>query len=171
MADRADDGQREAIRSEVFRIHESAIYSAQGQFEAAKVWRSLHWGLGAITAALSTTSAVITFASDAQVLSGALAVLAAVAAAVLTGSQPDRLAERAQNSGNGYTTLRNDARRLRDIEVPAAPLSELRDLVAGLSGRASDLDHSADVIPRWAYVRAKRNIESDEGQVFQVDGA
>lgn len=170
MVDRARDAQRDAIRTEGFRIHESAVFSAQGQFEAAKVWRWVHWGLGSLTAALSTAAAVITFASDVQVVSGVLAVLAAIAAAVLTGSRPDKLAERAQISGSGYTTLRNDARRFRDIAVPSDPLPALRDALAELSGRSSDLDHSADVIPRWAYLRAKRNIEADGGQRFEVDG-
>ncbi|CAM3466854.1 SLATT domain-containing protein [Isoptericola cucumis] len=167
----ADDSQREAIRDEVSRIHESAVYSAQGHFEAAKVWRYVHWGLGALAAALSTAAAVITFASDMQVLSGVIAILAAITAAIVTGSRPDKLAERAQSSGNDYTTLRNDARRLRDIAVPSDPVLELRDALAELSGRASELDHAGDVIPRWAYKRAKRNIESDGGQRFEVDGS
>lgn len=170
MADPSDASQREAIRAEVSRIHESAVHSAQGQFEAAKRWRMLHWGLGALTAGLSTAAAVITFASDAQVVSGVLAILAAIAAAVLTCTRPDRLAEKAQGSGNGYTTLRNDARRVRDIAVSSEPLPVLRETLNDLAARASDLNHAADVIPRWAYLLAKRNIETDGGQRFEADG-
>ena len=38
MTDAADASQRDAIHTEVSRIHESAVYSAQGQLEAAKLW-------------------------------------------------------------------------------------------------------------------------------------
>lgn len=37
----AESSQRVSIRGEVSRIHESAVYSAQGQFEAAKAWRTM----------------------------------------------------------------------------------------------------------------------------------
>lgn len=164
-----DTAQRAAIRDEASRIHESAVFSAQGQFEAAKAWRAAHWSLGAFTALVSALSAVLTFVSEAQVLSGALAVLAALAAAVLTTSRPDRLAERAAVRGNDYTALRNDARRLLHVQVPNDSLSALRKTLDGLAGRASDLDHAADPIPRFAYKAAKRNIESDRGQTFRSD--
>lgn len=153
------------------RIHESAVFSAQGQFEAAKVWRAAHWSLGGVTAALSALAAVLTFASDAQVLSGVLAVLAAAAAAVLTTSHPDKLAERAVARGNDYTRLRNDARRPLHVQVPRDPITDLREALDVLAGRASDLDHTSDPIPRFAYKRAKRNVERDGGQQFEVDAS
>lgn len=162
------DAQRTAIRAEISRIHESAVTSAQGQFEAAKLWRLLHWALGGLTAGLSTAAAVLVFASDAQAVTGLLAVLAAIAAAVLTSARPEKLAERAQGSGNGYTALRNAARRVRDIQVPADPLPELRAALVDLADRASELDHAAEPIPRWAYKRARRNAR-EGGQTFEVD--
>lgn len=161
--------QRAAIQAEVARILESAVFSAQGQYEAAKVWRALHWALGVLTAALSTLAAVLTFATDAQAASGILAVLAAIVAAVLTSGRPDKLAERAVAQGNDYTTLRNDARRVLHVQVPSDEISVLREALEGLAGRASDLDHTSDPIPRFAYNRAKRNIERDGGQQFEVD--
>lgn len=164
-----EDPQRAAIQAEVARILESAVFSAQGQFEAAKVWRALHWTLGVLTAALSTLAAVLTFATDAQAASGVLAVLVAIVAAVLTSSRPDKLAERAVSRGNDYTTLRNDARRVLHLQVSSDEVCVLREALEGLAGRASDLDHTSDPIPRFAYNRAKRNIERDGGQQFEVD--
>lgn len=165
------ESQRAAIQSEVARVHESAVFSAQGHFEAAKAWRALHWTLGVLTAALSTLAVVLTFAADAQVASGILAVVAAIAAAVLTSSRPDHLAERALARGNDYTTLRNDARRVLHVQVPNDEVGVLREALDGLAGRASDLDHTSDPIPRFAYNRAKRNIERDGGQQFEVDAS
>lgn len=92
------ESQRAAMQAEVARVHESAVFSAQGQFEAVKAWRAPHRTLGVLTAALSTLAAVLTFAADAQIASGILAVVAA--------------------RGNDYTALRNDSRRLLHVQVP-----------------------------------------------------
>ena len=165
------ESQRAAIHAEVARVHESAVFSAQGQFEAAKAWRTLHWTLGVLTAGLSTLAAVLTFATDAQVASGILAVVAAIAAALLTSSRPDKLAERAVARGNDYTTLRNDARRVLHVQVPSDEISVLREALDGLAERASDLDHTSDPIPRFAYNKAKRTIDRDGGQQFEVDAS
>ena len=165
------ESQRAAIQAEVARVHESAVFSAQGQFEAAKAWRTVHWTLGVLTAGLSTLAAVLTFATDAQVASGILAVVAAIAAALLTSSRPDKLAERAVARGNDYTTLRNDARRVLHVQVPSDEISVLREALDGLAERASDLDHTSDPIPRFAYNKAKRNIDRDGGQQFEVDAS
>lgn len=169
MGESQEPSQRAAIRAEVARILESAVFSAQGQFEAAKAWRTLHWTLGVLTAGLSTLAAVLTFATDAQIASGILAVVAAIAVAVLTSSRPDKLAERAVARGNDYTTLRNDARRLLHVQVPNDEIGVLREALDKLAGRAFDLDHTSDPIPRFAYNKAKRNIERDGGQQFEVD--
>lgn len=166
-----EPSQRAAIQTEVARILESAVFSAQGQFEAAKAWRALHWTLGVLTAGLSTLAAVLTFATDAQIASGILAVVAAIAAAVLTSSRPDKLAERAVARGNDYTTLRNDARRLLHVQAPNDEIGVLREALDGLAGRASDLDHTSDPIPRFAYKKAKWNIKWDGGQQFEVDAS
>lgn len=169
MTTDSDDAQRTAIRGEASRIHESAVFSAQGQFEAAKVWQTVHWSLGGFVAMISALSAVLTFASEAQVLSGALAVLAALAAAVLTTGRPDRLAERAAARGNDYTALRNDVRRLLRVQIPSDSVPALRKRLDSIAGRASGLDQEADPIPRFAYKAAKRNIEGDGGQTFSAD--
>lgn len=171
MGESQEPPQRAAIQAEVARILESAVFSAQGQFEAAKAWRALHWTLGVLTAALSTLAAVLTFATDAQVASGVLAVVAAIAAAILTSSRPDKLAERAVARGNDYTTLRNDSRRLLHVRVPNDEIGVLRVALDELAGRASDLDHISDPIPRFSYNKAKRNIERDGGQQFEVDAS
>lgn len=57
MGESQEPSQRAAIQAEVARILESAVFSAQGQFEAAKVWRALHWTLGVLTAATPLSSA------------------------------------------------------------------------------------------------------------------
>ncbi|UBH25199.1 SLATT domain-containing protein [Micrococcus porci] len=171
MGDGVEDpeSQREAIRAEASRIHESAVFSAQGQFEAAKRWRLVHWGLAVLAAGLSSGTAVFTFADGAQAWSAVLAVLAAISTTVLASARPDRLAERAQVAGTGYTTLRNDVRRFHGITVPQGDPQDLAGELDALADRAAALDQSADPVPRWAYERARKNIEHDGGQAFEAD--
>lgn len=157
----SDEAQRIAIRDEASRVHERAVFSAQGQFESAKVWRTVHWSLGGFVAVISALSAVLTFASEVQVLRGTLAVL--------TTCRPDRLAELAAARGNDYTALRNDARRLLHVRVQHDSIHVLRKTLDSIAGRVSGLDQEADPIPRFAYKAAKRNIEGDGGQTFSAD--
>lgn len=165
----ADQSIRTAVWSESARIHESAVYSAQGQFEAAKRWHITHWCLGGFAAASSAVSGVLTFATEnLQVLAGVLAIAAALAAAVHTTMTPDKRAERAQVSGNDYTALRNDVRQFRDVRVKADPVEALKEELKNLAARASEIDHRADPIPRFAYKRAQENIAGG-GQRFEVD--
>jgi hypothetical protein len=68
----------EPIRDEIRRLEESAMYSAQGQFEQAKFWRALNLSLGAGAAILAAVAGVVGLASDsARILSGVLALVAA----------------------------------------------------------------------------------------------
>ncbi|MGC0363822.1 hypothetical protein ABH922_001806 [Rhodococcus sp. 27YEA15] len=168
MAENSDSSRRAATRGEASRIHESAKYCAQGQYEAAKRWRLQHWTLGVACAGLGTVGAILTFADCSQILAGTLTFLAAIVAAVLTGVRPDKLAERAQTTGNEYMTLRNDTRRFMNIYLANCSDDEASARLEVLADRASELDHSSDPIPQWAYERAKTNI-SQGGQDFEAD--
>lgn len=160
----------ELIRDEAKRIHESAVYCAQGQYEAAKRWRCIHWILGVAAAALGTVGAILTFAELSPIVAGTFTILAVVVTATMTGVRPDKLAERAQAIGNDYTTLRNDARRFMNIDLKLAPVSDARERLNELARHVSDLDSAADPIPRWAYDRANKNIK-EGGQNFEVDAS
>ena len=103
-------------------------------------------------------------------MAGIFTILAVVVTATMTGVRPDKLAERAQAIGNDYTTLRNDARRFMNIDLNVDPVSDSRERLNELSRHVSDLDSAADPIPRWAYIRADRNIK-EGGQDFEVDAS
>lgn len=162
------DPAMEPIRDEAERIRESATYCAQGQYEAAKRWRSIHWWLGVLATGLGACGAVLTFADGSQIAAGALTLVAAIVAAVMTGVRPDKLAERAQVSGNDYTSLRNDVRRFLNVDLAIDSVADARKRLEALAGRANELDHAADPIPNWAYTRAKENIDNG-GQDFEAD--
>lgn len=159
----------QAYVDEARRIQESAEYSAQGQFEAAKAWRASNWVLGGCTTAASGVAGVLTFASDGlQTLSGILALTAAVTAAVHATLRPDKKSEKAQTSANEYLAIQSAARRLALLDIPAASIN-VRTRLEALADRAEAVNKSADAIPKFAYNRGKKNIERGS-QAYAVDG-
>lgn len=159
---------RRQIEAERSRIEESAKYSAEGQIEASKAWTRLHWIVGGGTAIASGVTAVLTFAAGGlQLLAGSLAILAAIAAAVHVTLRPDKRAERTQANAARYKACQGAARRLA-IHIGTAPLDGLRTQLETLAGEIDAVNRSADPIPRFAYARAKKNIEGGS-QTFEAD--
>lgn len=159
------------IRAECARIQESAQYSAQGQFESSKAWRVSNWLLGGLTAIASGVAGVLTFASDGlQIVSGGLALLAALTASIHATLKPDKKAERAQNSANEYLSIQSAARRFLTIDIPIGQFDQLREGLGELAKRADSINKSADAIPGFAYRRAQSNIDRG-GQTYRVDEA
>lgn len=145
------------------------MYSAQSQFESSKSWRTWNWILGGSTAAASGVAGVLTFATDSlQSLSGILALLAALVAAVHATLKPNKKAEHAQISANEYAAIQAAARRFLNVDIDTGELQDLRQTLESLADRAESANRSADVIPRFAYRRAKKNIQRG-GQDYAVD--
>lgn len=162
---------RAAIDAEAQRLHESAMYSAQGQFEASKAWRAWNWLLGGLTGAASGLAGVLTFATDGlQTLSGCLALAAAVTAAADTTTKPDKRAERAHASANEYLSIQAAVRKFQALDVPTKDLQDLRQTLDDLSARVDAVNKASDPIPGFGYKAAKRNITKG-GQSYAVDAS
>lgn len=160
---------RAAADAEAQRLHESVMTSAQGQFEASKVWRVWNWLLGGFTGAASGLAGVLTFASDGlQTLSGCLALAAAVTAAADTTIKPDKRAERAHASANEYLSVQAAVRKFQTLDVPTKDFHSLRQLLDDHSARVDAVNKASDPIPRFAYNKASDNIAKG-GQSYAVD--
>lgn len=164
-----EDKRRLAIAKEAGRLHESAVWSNQNHFEATKWWRFWHWTLGFGASVASAVAGVLVFAQGQVSLTAGLAMLGAITIAAHTTLNPDRRAEAAQATAAKFLALRNRARQLRDIDVPFEDLSVLLARINELSRDMHEVVEDADTVPRLAYQRAKRNIEKDRGQQFEVD--
>ena len=157
------------IQEELSRLEESAKYSAQGQFEMAKRWRLVHTLLGVATAVITAIAASLTFAGNhLAVLAGVLGMTGAVGAAVLTALSPQGRAERAQTSANGYLSIQTAARQVRLIDSQSESREQLRRSLARLTKRRDEVNEAAAPISRWAYEKAKSNIDGG-GQTYQAD--
>jgi hypothetical protein len=157
------------IGDEARRLEESAMYSAQSQFERAKFWRGLNLSLGVGAAVLAAVAGVVGLSSDqARILSGVLALIAAGIVSVLTTVNADRRHSQAAAAANAYLEIQTAARQLLAVDLPRLDYDTARARLAELTARRDEINKTADMPSRRAYRRAKANIERG-GQQYGVD--
>jgi hypothetical protein len=162
-------GDVQPIAEEVHRIHEAAMWSAQGQFEQMKFWRLANLVLGLPAAALAAISGGTGLATHTS--NGIPAVLALIAAgfgAALTTLNPSRRVAQSYASANAYLEVQTSARQLLTIDLPHSDRDSAREALAKLSARRDDINKSADPPNSYARWRAKRNIDGG-GQSYAAD--
>lgn len=161
----------EAIRQELSRIEESAMFSSQGQFEQAKRWRSLNFLLGVPASVLAAVSGATALASTAgRLTAGVLALAAAALGAVLTTVNAAQRASHSATSANGFLAIQREARQVRLIDLPAQAPQDSRAALADLTRRLGEVESAADLPSRRSYLRAKANI-AEGGQSYAADTA
>lgn len=166
------------IGAEALRIHESAMYSSQSQFEQAKIWRALNIWLGApaaIAAALAASTILggseqtMLFGIRGHTLAGLLALLAAALSSLLTTVNASRRTTQCQASGNAFLQLQTEARQLLLVDLKHLKFEEGRERLESITNSRNELTKTADPAGRYAYWKAKRNIEKQGGQAYQAD--
>ncbi|MEU1622878.1 SLATT domain-containing protein [Streptomyces sp. NPDC005722] len=163
------DARRRAFEAEFRRLEESAMYSAQTQFEEAKRWRALHWLLGipaTLLAAVAGTTALVE--STGGTPAGILALVSAGLGAVLTTVNAPQRAGQAAASANAFLEIQTAARQHREIDLPDWPLGEAREALAALTTRRDAQNTQAEVPSRRAYRRAQANLRAGS-QTYAVD--
>lgn len=165
------------IGEEALRIHEAAEFSAQTQFEQAKVWRGWNFALGAPAAASAAVAGSAILSSDSwslfgipgSVVGGVLALLAAALTALLTTINASRRMNQSQSSGNAYLQLQTEARQLITIDLKTMNFDEARAALEGITNSRNELNKTSEAPGRRAYLRVKRNLVDDGGQDYAVD--
>ncbi|MFX0581120.1 SLATT domain-containing protein [Nocardia nepalensis] len=161
--------RRAMVVDELFRLEESAMYSAQGQFEAAKQWRTIHLLLGTGASILAAVSGAASLAAvSGRTTSGILALAAAAVGAVLTTLNAAHRAGQATSAANAYLGIQTAARQARLVDLPFQTVDEARAMLADLTRRRDDQNKATDPPGRWAYHRGAKNIAAG-GQTYAVD--
>lgn len=158
-----------AMAQEADRIHESALWSAQGQFEQAKLWRLINLMLGVPAAGMAAVSGGTALAGDVGVWPGVLALAAAAFSATLTTVNASRRMTQAQASANAYLQLQTAARQFLVVDLVDMSREDARDTLRNLTNTRDELNKTADPPGRLAYRLSSRNINSG-GQSYGVDG-
>jgi hypothetical protein len=73
-------------------------------------------------------------------------------------------------AGNAYLGLRNDARRLRTIDLLSLPVDEARQTLEELTGRETEINNGAPIPSRLAFWLGRRNIARG-GTTYRIDQA
>lgn len=156
------------IADEADRIHESSLYSSQGQFEQAKLWRLLNLVLGVPASALAAVSGGTGLAGHSGTLPGILALIAAAFGATLTTVNASRRMTQAQSSANAFLELQTAARQFLTIDLADMSRDNARDALRNLTNTRDELNKTADPPSRYAYWLAQRNIKKG-GQAYEAD--
>jgi hypothetical protein len=159
----------EPIAAEADRLHESAKYSSQGQFEQAKLWRGLNAVLGIPAASLAAVSGGTGLASHGDgTLPAILALLAAGFGAVLTTVNASRRMTQAQASANAYLEIQTAIRQFLTIDLTRMTFEEARAELATLTQRRDEVNKTSDPPSWYSYWRSQRNIRRG-GQDYDMD--
>lgn len=157
------------IAVEADRVHESVMWSSQGQFEQMKLWRAMNVVLGVPAAILAAVSGGTGLASQATKVPAVLALISAAFGAALTTLNPSRRVAQAQAAANAYLEIQTDARQFLTVRLLHLELDEAQEQLQTLTTRRNEVNRTADPFSTYAYWRAKRNIRRSGGQTYAVD--
>ncbi|WP_328351722.1 SLATT domain-containing protein [Streptomyces sp. NBC_00445] len=164
-----DARRRRAIEAELLRIEESAMYSAQCQFEETKRWRAVHLFLGVpatLLAAIAGTTALVE--STGRTVAGILALISSGLGAVLTTVNASQRTTQAAASANAYLEIQTAARQHREIDLNHWTMHEAREALLALTARRDEQNTKAEVPSRRSYRKAKANLRTGT-QRYAVD--
>jgi len=156
-----DDERRDRIREEAARIHESATYSSETQFEYAKRWRSIDRWVGSVAAGLAAVAGVGGLSKVISVeWAGTIAILSALIGAISASIAARQTTEKATVSANLYRSLQQDARIFIQIDLDSLSTEDARDALQKLKDRLQQLNRESVIPSPRAWQRAKRQIEA-----------
>lgn len=162
---------KEPIVREASRLEESCMWSAQNQFEQAKLWRRGNVFVSVPAAVLAAAAGATGLAvATGRVVAAFIALAGGAFAAASSTLNLGRRVEQANASANSYLTLQTDFRIFRQIDLPGASFEEARQALSELVARQQEVNAAAPIPSRFAYERARKNIELS-GQSYEVDAA
>lgn len=157
------------LAEECRRVEEDTEHSFKGHYNAADHWSRVNLILGLPSAVLGAIAGGVSAADGYQAAITAAALLASALVTCLTFLKPGERADSHKNAAHLYQALRNNARILREIDLENEPdLVNARSRLGALTDKRDELNASMPSIPRHAYERAKKDIDSGRAQ-YAVD--
>ncbi|MBL4583622.1 MAG: SLATT domain-containing protein [Pseudomonadales bacterium] len=157
----------DAVIAETYRIEEDALHSMKGHFNAGSLWSKAHLLLGLPSAVLAAWAGIEAF-SDNPEMTAILALLAAALTSTMTFLSPQQVADNHKNSGREYNILKNRVRRFREIDLLQLEDDAITKTITELAGKRDALNSMSPDIPRWAYEKAKKDIDAGRAD-YNID--
>lgn len=157
----------ENLIKESERIEEDSTYSSKSHYEAARRWSNTYLWLGIPTALIAGISGVSAF-ENCPLVAGIAAIVAAGLAAISTFLNPSEKAQAHYTAGFKFTSLKNKSRIFREIEILDKESKNTKQQLLALSSERDSINEVSPQIPRWAFEKARKGIESGESK-YKVD--
>ena len=157
----------EALIKECERIEEDCLHSMKGHFNAGSRWNKVHLWMGIPSAVLAAWAGIEAF-NDNPSLTATLALLSAALTATITFLSPQEVSNNHTKAGKEYNVVRNKTRRVRGIDALTVSPEDLKIRVDELADKKDSLNSMSPSIPRWAYEKAKKDIDKGLAD-YQVD--
>ena len=157
----------EAVIAESHRIEEDSLHSMKGHFNAGSLWSKIHLFLGLPSAILAAGAGIEAFANN-PTMAAILAFFAASLTVTMTFLSPQQVADSHENSGREYNVLKNCVRRFREIDITQLDDAAIWQMIKDLAEKRDALNSMSLNIPRWAYEKAKKDIDSGRAN-YKID--
>ena len=162
------DEIKNKLISEAKRIEEDALYSFKGHHNAAESWKYVHYWVGIPTAILAALGSASAF-SEENIIAGVLGIIVASLTALSTFLDPSGKQNNHKASGDAFGVLKNQARLFYEIEISiGSDAHKLQEILKSLALKRDELNSTSPTIPRKAYMKAKKDIESGSN-FYQID--
>jgi hypothetical protein len=166
-----DQTLRTELSKEAERIEEDSTFSGKGHYNAVSRWRWGHRLLGTVSATGSAFAAIAVLKQWGAGWAIGAAAVSTLASLVHTTLRPSEEADRHQRAADRYLAIKNRARIYRTIELlaPDASSEQLIEEIKLMSEDVALVGSGAPVIPRHAYKKAKRDIETKRSTNYRAD--
>ena len=162
---------KEEIIKEAKRMEEALLFSSKGHYAAAHFWSKFHLWVGIPVVVLSAIAGASAFSKfdPNHIIAGLISIVVVALSSVMTFLNPNSKASNHLNSANKYDALMNKIRIFWSIDCWRDESEQvLTEKVKYFSEQKDNLNHNCPQIPKWAYKKAKKGIESGEGN-YSVD--
>jgi hypothetical protein len=156
---------RSAITTELQRLEEDMLYTEKGHFVAAEELKKIHMGLGLIATISAAAAAATIVADKSPVLSGSLALVAALASAMLTFVKPEEIAAQHLSAARALGAIRVLARQHREVDLHPDSTEDhaaWRNHVAVIGTAKKEADAAAPSISDRRFEKARRKIQAGQ---------
>jgi len=152
------DPWREAAREELAQMIDDLLHTEKTHLAAAERLGKVHRRLGLLATVLATAGGATVLAESSSLLSGLLALGAALASGVLTFMKPDKSAEQHLGAGRQLGALRVRARQTLNLDVDRVGEQDLRDVIDSFASEKAAVDSSAPGTEATDYSVARKRI-------------
>ena len=156
-----DQSVKESIIKECLRIEEDTEHSFKSHYNASAKWSKINLWLGLPAAILAAAAGGTSAADGPQIIITIVAFLSTIFISCLTFLKPSERSDSHKAAGHSYHALRNKTLMFREIELNSiTDDAGILKVIRALSERRDELNSTMPSIPRKAYEKAKKDIDT-----------